>query len=160
VTEAQAAPHVEALDEAGLSDESIEEQLGPVPTSQESAEQHAAYQKSSGQLDDMIRQANPGAAANPPADFEQVVQSFYLSAVIAMGAAAEPGQKPRVDIIGARQSIDLLAVLADKTKGNLNDREQKLLQTALFNLRMMFLEITNSIAAQATKAPPGKLHQR
>ena len=161
VADAQAAPHADALDEAYLSDESIEEQLGPVPTSQESAEQHAAYQKSSGQLDDMIRQANPGAAPSPQADFEQVVQSFYLSAVIAMGAAAEPGQKPRVDIVGARQSIDLLAVLADKTKGNLNDREQKVLQTALFNLRMMFLEITNSIAAQAAKAPkPGNLHQR
>ena len=151
--------------EADLSadsiDDSIEEQLGPVPTSQESAEQHAAYQKSSGQLDDMIRHANPGAAATPEADFEQVVQSFYLSAVIAMGAAAEPGQKPRVDIIGARQSIDMLAVLVEKTKGNLTDREQKLLQTALFNLRMMFLEITNSIAAQAAKAPaPGNLHQR
>jgi hypothetical protein len=157
----QAVPHADALDEADLSDESIEEQLGPVPTTQESAEQHAAYQKSSGQLDDMIRQANPGAPASPQADFEQLIQSFYLSAVIAMGAAAEPGQKPRVDIIGARQSIDLLAVLADKTKGNLNDREQKLLQTALFNLRMMFLEITNSIAAQAAKGPkPGNLHQR
>jgi hypothetical protein len=150
-----------ALAQDDLSDESIEEQLGPVPTSQESAEQHAAYQESSVQLDDMIRQANPGAPANPQADFEQVVQSFYLSAVIAMGAAAEPGQKPRVDIIGARQSIDLLAVLSDKTRGNLTDREQKLLQTALFNLRMMFLEITNSIAAQATKPPqPGGLQTR
>jgi hypothetical protein len=150
-----------ALTEDGLSDESMEEQLGPVPTSQESAEQQAAYRKSSVQLDDMIRQANPAAVDNPPADFEQVVQSFYLSAVIAMGAATEPGQKPRVDIIGARQSIDLLAVLSEKTKGNLTDREQKLLQTALFNLRMMFLEITNSIAAQAAKPPPaGNLNQR
>ncbi len=149
---------ISGLDEDGFSDDSIEEQLGPVPTSQESAEQHAAYQKSSGQLDEIIREANPGAAAAPQADFEAVVQSFYLSAVIAMGAATEPGQKPRVDIIGARQSIDMLAVLAEKTKGNLTDRELKLLQTALFNLRMMFLEITNSIAAQATKAPkPGKI---
>jgi hypothetical protein len=136
----------------------LESELGPVPTSQESADQHSAYRKSSGQLDDIIRAANPGAETTPPADFEQVVQSFYLSAVIAMGGATEPGKKPRVDIIGARQSIDLLAVLADKTKGNLTDREQKLLQTALFNLRMMFLEITNSIAAQAAKAPkPGNL---
>jgi Domain of unknown function (DUF1844) len=155
------ASHEAELGQDDLSDDSIEEQLGPVPTNQESAEQHAAYQKSSGQLDEMIRQANPGAPASPLADFEQVVQSFYLSAVIAMGAAAEPGQKPRVDIIGARQSIDLLAVLVDKTKGNLTDREQKLLQTAVFNLRMMFLEITNSIATQAAKPPkPSGLHSR
>jgi len=155
------AQQTAALAQDDLSDAELEEQLGPVPTSQEAADQHAAYQQSSLQLDDMIRLANPGAPASPLADFEQVVQSFYLSAVIAMGAAAEPGQKPRVDIIGARQSIDLLAILSEKTRGNLTDREQKLLQTALFNLRMMFLEITNSIAAQAAKPPkPGNLHQR
>ena len=147
-------PLDEALD--GDGPEHDDEELGPVPTQQESADQHAAYKKSSGQLDEMIRQANPAAPPAGKVGFEEVVQSFYLSAVIAMGAAAEPGQKPRVDIIGARQSIDMLSVLVDKTKGNLNDREQKLLQTALFNLRMMFLEITNSIAAQAGKAPkPG-----
>jgi hypothetical protein len=142
------------LDQA--ADDDFDEELGPVPTSQETAAQHAAYQQSSVHLDAMIREANPGAAVAPQIDFEQVVQSFYLSAAIAMGAAAEPGQKPRVDIVGARQSIDMLAVLVDKTRGNLTEREQKLLQTALFNLRMMFLEITNSIAAQASRAPrPG-----
>jgi hypothetical protein len=139
------------LDEEGTG-EGLEEDLGPIPTHQESADQHVEYQRSSSQLDEMIRQANPGAPLAEQANFEQVVQSFYLSAVVAMGAAAEPGQKPRVDIVGARQSIDMLAVVAEKTRGNLTDREQKLIQTALFNLRMMFLEITNSIAAQATKA--------
>ncbi len=155
-------PLDEGLDGDGptsdLVEADMEDELGPMPTSQESAAQQAEYQKSSGQLDEMIRNANPGSPLSAQPDFEQVVQSFYLSAVIAMGAAAEPGQKPRVDIIGARQSIDLLAVLVDKTKGNLTSREQKLLQTAVFNLRMMFLEITNSIAAQAAKAPkPGQL---
>jgi hypothetical protein len=147
-------PLDEALD--GDGPEHDDEELGPVPTQQEAADQHDAYKKSSVQLDEMIRQANPAAPPTGHVGFEEVVQSFYLSAVIAMGAAAEPGQKPRVDIIGARQSIDMLSVLVDKTKGNLTAREQKLLQTALFNLRMMFLEITNSIAAQAGKAPkPG-----
>jgi hypothetical protein len=147
-------PLDEALD--GDGPEHDDEELGPVPTHQEATDQHAAYKKSSLQLDEMIRQANPAAPPAAQVNFEEVVQSFYLSAVIAMGAAAEPGQKPRVDIIGARHSIDMLAVLVEKTRGNLTEREQKLLQTALFNLRMMFLEITNSIAAQATKAPkPG-----
>jgi hypothetical protein len=104
----------------------------------------------------MIRQANPGAPPSVEMDFEQVIQSIYLSAAVAMGAATEPGQQPRIDIIGARQSIDMLAVLGEKTKGNLTDREEKLLQTAIFNLRMTFVEITNTIAAQATKTPkPG-----
>jgi Domain of unknown function (DUF1844) len=128
----------------------------PEPTAAESAEQHAAYQESSQQLDDMIRQANPGAKAAGPVTIEHVFQSIYLSAVVAMGAAAEPGQKPRIDIIGARQSIDMLTVLQEKTRGNLSEKEQRLMQNMLFEVRMMFLEITNAIAHQAQNPPPGK----
>ena len=51
--------------------------------------------------------------------FEHIIQSFYVSAMIAMGAGTEPGQKARVDILGARQSIDMLALLQEKTRGNL-----------------------------------------
>ena len=128
----------------------------PEPTAAESAEQHAAYQESSQQLDDMIRQANPGAKTAGPVTIEHVFQSIYLSAVVAMGATAEPGQKPRIDIIGARQSIDMLTVLEEKTRGNLSEKEQRLMQNMLFEVRMMFLEITNAIAHQAQNPPPGK----
>jgi len=132
-----------------------EEELLPEPTSQESAEQHAAYQESSEQLDSMLRQANPGMGAAAAVTMEHIIQSMYISAVVAMGGAAEPGQKPRIDIVGARQSIDMLAVLQDKTKGNLTEKEQRLLQNALFEVRMMFLEITNAIAQQAQKPSKG-----
>ncbi len=124
------------------------------PTAQESADQHAAYQQSSREIDSMLRQANPGAEATPDTNFEHVVQSIYLSAIMAMGAGTEQGQQPRLDIVGARQSIDMLAILQDKTKGNLNEKEQRLLQNALFDLRMMFVEITNAIAKSAQQPPP------
>ena len=75
---------------------------------------------------------------------------------MAMGAGTEPGQKPRIDIVGARQSIDMLSILQDKTKGNLTDKEQRLLQNALFDLRMMFVELTNAIAQSAQQPPPKK----
>ncbi|RXS94636.1 DUF1844 domain-containing protein [Silvibacterium dinghuense] len=91
-----------------------------------------------------------------PVGIEHVFQSIYLSAVVAMGAAAEPGQKPRIDILGARQSIDMLTALEEKTKGNLTEAQQRLLQSLLFELRMMFLEITNAIVQQAHTPPPGK----
>jgi hypothetical protein len=126
-------------------------------TAEETSEQHAAYQQSSLQLDDMLRQANPGMAPETGVvAFEHVVQSIYLSAMMAMGAGTEQGQKPRIDILGARQSIDMLAVLQEKTKGNLNEKERLLLQNALFELRMMFLEITNAIAQQAIRKPGDK----
>ncbi|HTD53809.1 MAG TPA: DUF1844 domain-containing protein, partial [Silvibacterium sp.] len=110
--------------------------------------------QSSEELDSMLRQANPGLGPSAPMSMEQIIQSMYLSAVVAMGAATEPGQKPHIDIIGARQSIDMLAVLQEKTRGNLTEKEQRLLQNALFELRMMFLDITNAIARQAQKPAP------
>jgi hypothetical protein len=126
------------------------------PSAQESAEQHAAYQQSARDIDDMLRQANPGVEVAPDSTFEHVVQSIYLSAVMAMGAGTEQGQKPRIDIVGARQSIDMLSILQDKTKGNLTEKEQRLLQNALFDLRMMFVELTNAIAQSAQQPPPAK----
>lgn len=126
------------------------------PSAQESAAQHQAYQHSTREIDDMLRQANPGMGAPQEVTFDHVIQSIYLSALVAMGAGTEPGQKARVDIIGARQSIDMLAVLEQKTKGNLTEKEQRLLQNALFDLRMMYVEITNAISKSAHQPPPPK----
>jgi hypothetical protein len=50
----------------------------------------------------------------------------------------------------------MLALLQDKTKGNLTSKEEGTLQNVLFELRMMFLEITNAIAQQAQKAVDAK----
>ncbi len=125
----------------------------PAPTAAESAQQDADYRASSKKLDEMISQANPGTreAIGRGADmtFDKLVQSIYMTAALQMGAGAQPGEQPRVDIVGARQSIDMLSVLTEKTKGNLTDKEQRLLQNALFELRMMFMEITNAISTSA-----------
>jgi hypothetical protein len=141
--------------EAPPAEEPEEPEL-PQFTAQESAEQDAAYQESSRQIDDMLRQANPGMGAAGTISFEHVIQSFYVSAMLAMGAGTEPGQKARVDILGARQSIDMLALLQEKTKGNLTQKEEATLQNVLFELRMMFLEITNAIAQLAQRPADGK----
>ncbi len=126
----------------------------PEPTAVESAQQDADYRASSRKLDDMITQANPAARESlggrgAEMTFDKLVQSVYMTAALQMGAGAQPGEQPRVDILGARQSIDMLSVLVEKTKGNLSDKEQRLLQNALFELRMMFMEITNAISNSA-----------
>jgi hypothetical protein len=130
-----------------------EEALPPEPTAAESAQQDVDYRASAKKLDDMISQANPGArdslGRGAEMNFEKLVQSIYMTAALQMGAGTQPGEQPRVDILGARQSIDMLSVLVEKTKGNLSDREQRLLQNALFELRMMFMEITNAISSSA-----------
>jgi len=82
------------------------------------------------------------------------VQQFYVSAMIQMGAGAQEGQRPRVDILGARQTIDLLGILAEKTRGNLTEAEGRTLETVLFELRMAFLELTRMITVQGVQPPP------
>ncbi len=131
-----------------------EEPVGEPRTDAETAAQNAAYEQTSRELDSMLRTANPGAQQPGAVIFDHVIQSFYLSAIMAMGAGTEPGQKPRIDILGARQAIDMLAVLEDKTRGNLSAEEQQLLQGITFELRMMFLELTNAISRQAQQGPP------
>ena len=82
------------------------------------------------------------------------MQQFYVSAMIQMGAATQEGQRPRVDILGARQTIDLMGVLAEKTQGNLTEAEDRVLKTVLFEVRMAFLELTNMITLQGVPQPP------
>jgi hypothetical protein len=77
-----------------------------------------------------------------------------MTAMMQLGAATHEGQQPQVDILGARQSIDMLGVLAEKTKGNLTPGENRLLDSALFELRMAFLEITQALARQAAAKAP------
>lgn len=124
------------------------------PTAQETAESHAAYRQTTQQLDEMLRAKAPDSTRLGPVSFEHLVQSMYMTAMMGLGAGTQPGEKPRIDLMGARQTIDLLGVLGEKTKGNLSTDEQRLLESALFELRMMFLEITNAIARNA--ANPGQ----
>ena len=128
--------------------------LPPPPTAEESREQKTAYDASAQRLEDLVRAQNPGAGPQPPVTFDHLVQQLYLSAMIQMGAGAQEGQRPRVDIVGARQTIDLLGVLAEKSKGNLSASEDRVLQTMLFEARMAFLELTNMITLQGVPAPP------
>ena len=138
-----------------------DEEMAPPPTAEEQHEQSEAYKASGKKIDEMISAAGKMPQSGPlEMNFERVIESLYMSALIQMGAIRQDNEQPRVDIIGARQTIDSLTVLQDKTKGNLTDREKTLLQNVLFELRMAFVEITNAVATSATRpgaVPPGAM---
>jgi hypothetical protein len=131
-----------------------EADLPPAPSAEESRQQKAAYDAAAERLEDLIRAQNPSAGKQPPVNFENLVQQIYVSAMIQMGAGTQEGQRPRVDILGARTTIDLLAVLAEKTHGNLTETEDRMLQSVLFEVRMAFLELTSMISMQGVQPPP------
>lgn len=153
VPESAAEPAAKKQENATLDEEALPE-MPEAPSAEESRQQKSAYDASAQRLEDLVRAQNPGVGPQPAVGFEHLVQQLYLSAMIQMGAGAQEGQRPRVDIMGARQTIDMLAVLAEKTKGNLSELEDRTLQTALFDVRMAFLELTNMISMQGVQPPP------
>ena len=132
-----------------------EENLPPAPSAEQSEQAARAYASTVDRLDTAIRAANPGMERIPEMSFDRFVQSLYMQAILQLGGAAEPGTTPQVDILGARQTIDMLTIVADKTKGNLAPGEDKLLQSALFEARMGFLEVTQALARQNAARQPG-----
>lgn len=74
-------------------------------------------------------------------DFNAFVLSLGSSAIINLGQAPDPttGEKVEPNLPLAQQSIDLLALLQEKTRGNLTDNEQRFLQQMLTDLRMLFV---------------------
>jgi hypothetical protein len=158
VSEPKETPKAAAATAATDSEQLPE--LPPGPTAEEIREQKAAYDDASQRLEDIIRAQNPAMGPQPAVGFEHLVQQFYVSAMIQMGAGGQEGQRPRVDILGARTTIDLLGVLAERTRGNLTEAEDRTLQTVLFETRMAFMELTSMISLQAMQAPvpppPGK----
>jgi len=147
-------------EERPLADTDQHAELPPAPTVEESRQQKSAYDASAQRLEDLIRAQNPAMGPQPTIGFEHLVQQLYVSAMIQMGAGAQEGQRPRVDILGARQTIDLLGVLAEKTKGNLTPAEDSTLQSVLFEARMAFNELSSMISLQGVQTPPPKPDKR
>jgi len=75
-------------------------------------------------------------------DFSTFVLSLSTSALYQLGLVPGPDGQPieKPNRILARQSIETLEMLARKTRGNLEDEEQKLLQSLLYELRMQFVK--------------------
>lgn len=92
-------------------------------------------------------EADPGDPASPPPNFTfaSLVLSLSTSALMHLGlaprgddAAEEPPSEPNLPL--ARQVIDILEVLLEKTQGNLDDDEAKMLEQVLHDLHLRYVE--------------------
>ncbi|MEZ4845734.1 MAG: DUF1844 domain-containing protein [Bdellovibrionota bacterium] len=73
--------------------------------------------------------------------FASLIVSLGTSAMIHMGVIENPVTKQKEkDISAAKQEIDLIMMLKNKTQGNLNDAEKKVLDQVLAELQMRFVE--------------------
>ena len=78
----------------------------------------------------------------PPVDFNTFILSLSSTALVHLGAAPRElfeGEPPPANLPLAKQTIDLIAMLEDKTHGNLTGEEERLLSTVLYDLRMRYV---------------------
>jgi Domain of unknown function (DUF1844) len=122
-----------------------ESDLPEPPTVLEQQAQHDAYRQSSRDLDAQV-ELSGHSAKELAMSFERFMVSLYMTAMMQLGLMHEQGGQPGVDIIGARQTIDTLGMISEKTKGNLTPKEQGFLQNCLYELRMAYVEVTNVLA--------------
>ncbi len=87
------------------------------------------------------RERDAGDETLPEINFSTFVISLSTQALMHLGEIPNPlsGKEER-DVPVAKQMIDILGMLQDKTRGNLNDGESKLIEGILFDLRMKYVE--------------------
>ena len=90
-----------------------------------------------------------GDAPKRAAAFENLIRSLGQNAALLLGGYADPrtGQ-PVLDLEGAREIIDMLDILREKTRGNLAPEEDSLLIDVLGNLKLAYMEMAKAAAKQ------------
>ncbi|HXP43874.1 MAG TPA: DUF1844 domain-containing protein [Candidatus Acidoferrales bacterium] len=142
---AAAAPPAATEAVPAVRDEGAAPEVPPMPTAAEQKAQADAYRKSSDVLDSRV-ELSGRSAKEFEMTFERFMASLYMTAMMQLGLMHQQGEQPRMDIIGARQTIDTLALLAEKTRGNLTSTEENFLQNSLYEVRMAYVEVTNELS--------------
>lgn len=105
----------------------------PEPGGEAQAQAQAAADNAAGS-------ANAGAPL-PELNFATLIFSLSSSALVHLGQVPDPSSgQSKADLPLAKQTIDLLGLLKDKTKGNLEEDEDKLLEGVLYDLRMAYVQ--------------------
>ena len=91
-----------------------------------------------------------GKCVMPEVTFTAFVMSMNTSALFHLGEISDPasGEKNK-DLVLAQHSIDILALLEKKTKGNLTDEEQDLLKHVLYDLKMRYVRIATGSSEES-----------
>ena len=142
----------EAAAKPGDGAADLERDMPVPPTAAEQQAQADAYRQSSKDLDKEV-ELSGHSSKDFEITFERFMASLYMTAMLQLGLMRQRDEQPRVDIIWARQTIDTLSLISEKTKGNLTPVEQNFLQNSLYELRMAYVEVTNALARPPQPGP-------
>jgi hypothetical protein len=79
----------------------------------------------------------------PPANFSTLVQSLLTQILFYLGDLTQRGSEPSVNLDMAKHQIDILGTLEEKTRNNLTPEEKQLLDTALYEARMRYVNVAS-----------------
>jgi Domain of unknown function (DUF1844) len=150
-------PGPQRVESAAQPTPATETDVPPAPTATEQKQQADAYHRTKKELDSRVELGGQ-SAKDLEMTFERFLASLYMTAMMQLGLMHEEGGQPRIDLIAARQTVDTISLLSEKTKGNLTSAEENFLQNALYELRMAYVEVTNALARppKATGTDPAK----
>ena len=127
----------------------------PAASPEAAEEAQHSYRDSGRKIDERI-----AAAGHSTEGFEvtfgHLVSSLYMTALMQLGLMHQEGAQSHLDLIGARSTIDTLALLEQKTRGNLTEAESKMLQHSLYELHLAFVEVTNALTRPPDAPPPNR----
>jgi hypothetical protein len=155
VPEPQETPVVSEPSPASTPAPAQDAEASSGPSAAEQQKQAEAYRQSSADMDREV-ELDGQSAKDLEITFERFLASLYMTGMLQLGVMHEPGAPAQLDLIGARQTIDSLSLLSERTKGNLTSTEQTFLQNALYELRMAYVEVTNAIAKGPQQVPAAK----
>ncbi len=154
-TPAEATPEpVAPPPTAATPAEETPEPAPPPPTEAAAGEAQQSYRDSGKKIDERVAAAGHSAEGFE-VTFEHLLSSLYMTALMQLGVVHPEGAQPRLDLIGARSTIDTLALLEQKTRGNLTEAENKMLQHSLYELHLAFVEVTKVLTRPPDTPPAG-----
>ena len=143
------------VDKRGRADEERGQEAAP-PPSPSSGE--GGNREGAGSVHGEKRSASGESLVGGPS-FLDLVMSLQMGAMVNLGMVqTNDGRRSPVNLPAAKDSIDLLDVLKEKTKGNLTEEESGVLSEGLYHLRMAYVAALNAAvsAPDAGKGPGGK----
>jgi len=91
--------------------------------------------------------AGAAPADTPPLDFMGLLNTLGMQAMMGMGGMEDPETKKRMLNLGlSKFNIDALAVIKEKTEGNLTEEEKTMLDKMLYELQMSFVSVSKQVA--------------
>jgi len=122
-------------------------EAAPHPAREEArgAQAEAGNRTGAGGVESEKGRAGRGPSALREPRFLDLVQSLQVGAMVGLGMVQGPdGKRPPVDLPAAKDAIDLLGILQEKTKGNLTKEEEEVLREGLYHLRMGYMALLNA----------------